>query len=28
LGVVTGASAQGETYQAHFQDSSPFWINN
>jgi hypothetical protein len=24
LGVVTGASAQGETYQAHFQDSSPF----
>jgi hypothetical protein len=24
LGVVTGASAKGETYQAHFQDSSPF----
>jgi len=24
LSVVTGASAQGESYQAHFQESSPF----
>ena len=24
LPVVTGAKAQGETYQAHFQESSPF----
>ena len=24
LSVVTGAKAQGETYQAHFQESSPF----
>ena len=24
LSVVTGVSAQGESYQAHFQESSPF----